>query len=59
MPGLYRFTENMIESFLVLLQPGAVYVSQSLHFRSPVYIGDEILGLVQATALRETKNKFM
>uniref|UniRef100_A0A1J3KAS9 (R)-specific enoyl-CoA hydratase n=1 Tax=Noccaea caerulescens TaxID=107243 RepID=A0A1J3KAS9_NOCCA len=39
--------------------PGAVYVSQSLHFRSPVYIGDEILGLVQATALRETKNKFI
>lgn len=39
--------------------PGAVYVSQSLHFRSPVHIGDEILGLVQATALRETKNKYI
>jgi adenylate kinase len=39
--------------------PGAVYVSQSLHFRSPVYIGDEILGLVQAIALRETKNKYI
>ncbi|KAF3502256.1 hypothetical protein Bca52824_057162 [Brassica carinata] len=39
--------------------PGAVYVSQNLHFRSPVYIGDEILGLVQATALRETKNKYI
>ncbi|EFH42638.1 hypothetical protein ARALYDRAFT_496171 [Arabidopsis lyrata subsp. lyrata] len=39
--------------------PGAVYVSQSLHFRSPVYVGDEILGLVQATALRETKNKYI
>ncbi|RID41433.1 hypothetical protein BRARA_J01395 [Brassica rapa] len=39
--------------------PGAVYVSQTLHFRSPVYVGDEILGLVQATALRETKNKYI
>ncbi|CAH8358530.1 unnamed protein product [Eruca vesicaria subsp. sativa] len=39
--------------------PGAVYVSQTLHFRSPVYIGDEILSLVQATALRETKNKYI
>ncbi|XP_010456276.1 PREDICTED: uncharacterized protein LOC104737724 [Camelina sativa] len=39
--------------------PGAVYVSQSLHFRSPVYVGDEILGLVQATALRATKNKYI
>ncbi|VVB16699.1 unnamed protein product [Arabis nemorensis] len=39
--------------------PGAVYVSQSLHFRSPVYIGNEILGLVQATALRETKDKYI
>ncbi|ESQ42310.1 hypothetical protein EUTSA_v10014838mg [Eutrema salsugineum] len=39
--------------------PGAVYLSQTLHFRSPVYIGDEILGLVQATALRETKNKYI
>ncbi|KAL1217911.1 3-hydroxyacyl-[acyl-carrier-protein] dehydratase [Cardamine amara subsp. amara] len=39
--------------------PGAVYVSQTLHFRSPVYIGDEIFGLVQATTLRETKNKYI
>ncbi|CAH2069344.1 unnamed protein product, partial [Thlaspi arvense] len=39
--------------------PGAVYVSQTLQFRSPVYIGDEVLALVQATALRESKNKFI
>ncbi|KAF3513601.1 hypothetical protein F2Q69_00000951 [Brassica cretica] len=39
--------------------PGAVYVSQTLHFRSPVYVGDDILGIVQATALRETKNKYI
>ncbi|KAF8102361.1 hypothetical protein N665_0198s0071 [Sinapis alba] len=41
--------------------PGAVYViSNSAFFRLPVYIGDEILGLVQATAaLRETKNKYI
>ncbi|CAH8389239.1 unnamed protein product [Eruca vesicaria subsp. sativa] len=27
------------------------YMSQTLHFRSPVYIGDEILGLVQVGML--------
>ncbi|CAN7005948.1 unnamed protein product [Brassica rapa subsp. trilocularis] len=39
--------------------PGAVYVSQTLHFRSPVYIGDDILGIVQATTLRQTNNKYI
>uniref|UniRef100_A0A1S4C7W8 (R)-specific enoyl-CoA hydratase-like n=3 Tax=Nicotiana TaxID=4085 RepID=A0A1S4C7W8_TOBAC len=28
--------------------PGAVYVSQTLHFKLPVYIGDEIIAEVQA-----------
>ncbi|KAL7173553.1 hypothetical protein ACSBR2_032921 [Camellia fascicularis] len=39
--------------------PGAVYVSQSLQFRSPVYIGEEVIGEVQATNIREIKNKYI
>lgn len=38
--------------------PGAVYVSQSLHFRLPVYIGDEITGEVQAINIRENKKRY-
>uniref|UniRef100_A0A5B7BT78 MaoC-like domain-containing protein n=1 Tax=Davidia involucrata TaxID=16924 RepID=A0A5B7BT78_DAVIN len=37
--------------------PGAVYVSQSLQFRLPVYIGEEIIGEVQAINIREIKKK--
>ncbi|KAM0996501.1 hypothetical protein ACFX15_006190 [Malus domestica] len=39
--------------------PGAIYVSQSLHFRLPVYIGEEIVGEVQATNIREQKNRYL
>ncbi|GLT37277.1 hypothetical protein SLA2020_116060 [Shorea laevis] len=39
--------------------PGAVYVSQSLNFKSPVYIGEEILGEVQAVNLRENKKRYV
>ncbi|XP_004309889.1 PREDICTED: hydroxyacyl-thioester dehydratase type 2, mitochondrial [Fragaria vesca subsp. vesca] len=39
--------------------PGAVYVSQSLHFRSPVYIGEEIVGEVRAINIREKKNRYL
>ncbi|XP_044478393.1 (R)-specific enoyl-CoA hydratase [Mangifera indica] len=39
--------------------PGAIYVSQSLHFRLPVYIGDKILGEVQALNIREMKKKYL
>ncbi|KAL5734898.1 hypothetical protein ACOSP7_032759 [Xanthoceras sorbifolium] len=41
------------------LQPGAVYVSQSLHFRSPVYVGEEIAGEVQAINTRENNNRYI
>ncbi|KAG2333472.1 hypothetical protein Bca52824_004652 [Brassica carinata] len=51
---------NCIEcDFIICFWPGAVYVSQTLHFRSPVYIGDDILEIVQATTLRKTKNKYI
>ncbi|CAJ1971191.1 unnamed protein product [Sphenostylis stenocarpa] len=39
--------------------PGAVYVSQNLNFKFPVYIGDQITGEVQATNLRENKNRYL
>ncbi|ESW13150.1 hypothetical protein PHAVU_008G171900 [Phaseolus vulgaris] len=40
-------------------KPGAVYVSQNLNFKFPVYIGDEIIGEVQATNLRENRNRYL
>ncbi|XAR59414.1 Enoyl-CoA hydratase 2 [Bertholletia excelsa] len=39
--------------------PGAVYVSQTLHFRSPVYIGEEIIGEIEATNIKAIKNKYL
>ncbi|CAL9151755.1 unnamed protein product [Musa hybrid cultivar] len=39
--------------------PGAAYVSQTLTFKLPVYVGDEVLAEVQATYLRQYKNKYM
>ncbi|KAJ7964884.1 (R)-specific enoyl-CoA hydratase [Quillaja saponaria] len=39
--------------------PGAVYVSQSLSFKFPVYVGDQIIGEVQATNLREKKGRYL
>ncbi|CAK9153561.1 unnamed protein product [Ilex paraguariensis] len=39
--------------------PGAVYVSQTLQFKLPVYIGEEIISEVQATNIREMKNKYI
>ncbi|ESR37879.1 hypothetical protein CICLE_v10029934mg [Citrus x clementina] len=43
----------------LLAVPGAVYVSQSLHFRLPVYIGDEVLGQLQAVNVREMKKRYL
>lgn len=39
--------------------PGAIYVSQSLQFKCPVYVGDEVRGEVQAVNIRESKKKYM
>ncbi|KAK7392931.1 hypothetical protein VNO78_21381 [Psophocarpus tetragonolobus] len=39
--------------------PGAVYVSQNLIFKFPVCIGDQIIGEVQATNLRENKSRYL
>ncbi|KAK4606179.1 hypothetical protein RGQ29_000446 [Quercus rubra] len=39
--------------------PGAVYVSQSLNFKLPVYIGDKVAGVVQAISLKENKKRYI
>ncbi|KAI9079541.1 hypothetical protein K1719_038513 [Acacia pycnantha] len=39
--------------------PGAVYVSQSLNFKFPVYIGDQIISEVRTTNLRVNKNRYL
>lgn len=44
---------------LIYMQPGSVYVSQTLKFILPVYIGDEVLAEVEATYLREHKKRYM
>lgn len=49
----------MLFSICRILQPGAVYVSQSLQFKLPVYIGDEVVAEVRALNLRKIKNKHM
>ncbi|KAK4408488.1 (R)-specific enoyl-CoA hydratase [Sesamum angolense] len=39
--------------------PGAIYVKQTLDFRSPVFVGDNIIGQVQASNIRQMKQKYM
>jgi 3-hydroxybutyryl-CoA dehydratase len=36
---------------------GAIYISQTLNFKAPVYIGDEVMATVRVTDLIETKNR--
>ncbi|KAL2245385.1 UNVERIFIED_CONTAM: (R)-specific enoyl-CoA hydratase [Sesamum indicum] len=39
--------------------PGAIYVKQTLDFRSPVFVGDNITSQVQASSVRQMKQKYM
>ncbi|PON62328.1 MaoC-like domain containing protein [Parasponia andersonii] len=39
--------------------PGVIHVSQSLHFKFPVYIGEEIVGELEAFSLRRTNNRYL
>ncbi|EHA8588236.1 putative (R)-specific enoyl-CoA hydratase [Cocos nucifera] len=39
--------------------PGAVYVAQTLKFKLPVYIEDEVVAEVQATHVRENKKRYI
>ena len=35
--------------------PGSIYLSQTINFRAPVYIGEEITALVTVTKIRDDK----
>uniref|UniRef100_A0A2C9V385 Thioesterase domain-containing protein n=1 Tax=Manihot esculenta TaxID=3983 RepID=A0A2C9V385_MANES len=48
-----------IEDVTAYSKPGAVYVSQILQFKSPVYIGEEVHGEVQALSIRENKRRYI
>ncbi|CAM8913207.1 unnamed protein product [Rhodiola kirilowii] len=37
--------------------PGAVYASQSLNFKLPIYVGEEVTGEVQAISIKQMKQK--
>ncbi|XP_038982686.1 (R)-specific enoyl-CoA hydratase [Phoenix dactylifera] len=39
--------------------PGAVYIAQTLKFKLPVYIEDEVVAEVQATHVRENKKRYI
>ncbi|WCJ41067.1 (R)-specific enoyl-CoA hydratase [Euphorbia peplus] len=39
--------------------PGAVYASQSLSFKNPVYVGEEVTGEVEAINIRQNKHKYI
>ncbi|XP_075504924.1 3-hydroxyacyl-[acyl-carrier-protein] dehydratase FERN, mitochondrial-like [Primulina tabacum] len=39
--------------------PGAVYVKQELDFRSPVFVGDKVVGELQAKNIRQIKERFL
>lgn len=40
---------------MVLPGPGTIYLSQSMNFKAPVYIGEEITARVEVTAYRADK----
>ncbi|XP_074556492.1 3-hydroxyacyl-[acyl-carrier-protein] dehydratase, mitochondrial [Curcuma longa] len=50
---------SLFSSVIASHVPGSVYVSQTLKFISPVYIGDEVLAEVEATYLREHKKRYI
>ncbi|KAJ0970340.1 hypothetical protein J5N97_023217 [Dioscorea zingiberensis] len=50
---------SLFPSIIASHFPGAIYVSQTLQFKLPVYIGDEIVAEVQALSLREHKKRFI
>ncbi|KAI5666335.1 hypothetical protein M9H77_16188 [Catharanthus roseus] len=54
-PGMLvaSFFPGVVASYF----PGAVYVSESLHFKNPVYIGEEINAEIQATMIREMRKQ--
>ena len=43
-----------VSSHCDAMQPGAVYATQSLKFAAPVYVGDVVVGQVQALHIKAT-----
>lgn len=39
-------------------QDGAVYVSQTLNFRSPVLVGDAVCAEVEVTAIKKLRHHY-
>ncbi|KAL2488689.1 Thioesterase superfamily protein isoform 1 [Forsythia ovata] len=60
---IFRYLEcSWLICFLGIIAshfPGAVYVKQTLEFRSPVYCGEEITGELHASNIRQVKEKYM
>lgn len=56
-PGM--LVASLFPSIIASHFPGAVYVSQSLQFKMPIYIGEEIIGEVQATNIKKFRNKHL
>ncbi|KAJ3688858.1 hypothetical protein LUZ61_018022 [Rhynchospora tenuis] len=50
---------SLFPSIIASNFPGAVYVSQDLKFKLPVYIGDEVAAEVQAISIRQIKKRFI
>jgi hypothetical protein len=42
-----------------MMQPGAVYASQSLRFAAPVYVGDEAIAEVRALNIKSAGGRHM
>ncbi|KAI3511803.1 hypothetical protein L1887_18961 [Cichorium endivia] len=56
-PGM--LVSSLFPTIIASHFPGAVYASQTLHFRLPVYVDEEIVGEVEATNIRELKKKYI
>ncbi|KAI3461405.1 hypothetical protein Pfo_018068 [Paulownia fortunei] len=56
-PGM--LVASMFPRIIASHFPGAVYVKQNLDFMSPVFVGDKIIGEMQASNIRQMKQKFM
>lgn len=63
-PFKHRIAQGMLTATCIatifgtkLPGPGAIYVSQTLNFKAPVYIGDRIIATVRVSELIETKKR--
>nr|XP_010933089.1 uncharacterized protein LOC105053571 [Elaeis guineensis] len=50
---------SLFPSVIATHFPGAVYVAQTLKFKLPVYIEDEVVAEVQAAHVRENKKRYI